>query len=154
MYHPLAPCPGCRRHARIDDAICPFCATALVGLEARPDREIGRLGRAALLAAASALAHCDKPTPRADVSAEAAVSATPIPDAGGDGDGDVAPDTLPDATDGAFDGPSDAAPDTQRDARPHPAPSPTAQKPYPLDGPHDHGGMAPKYGMAPKPPLD
>lgn len=26
MYQPLVPCPGCRRHVRATEAVCPFCA--------------------------------------------------------------------------------------------------------------------------------
>jgi hypothetical protein len=29
QHSPLAPCPGCSRHVRVDEPACPFCATAL-----------------------------------------------------------------------------------------------------------------------------
>lgn len=51
------PCPGCRRHVRIDDPRCPFCAEALpaslAGSGVRPGR---RLGRAATFAFGAAVA--------------------------------------------------------------------------------------------------
>ncbi len=29
MYAPLAPCPKCRRHVRVADGTCPFCAATI-----------------------------------------------------------------------------------------------------------------------------
>lgn len=31
---PLAPCPGCRRHVRVGEPVCPFCAAAVGHLTA------------------------------------------------------------------------------------------------------------------------
>jgi hypothetical protein len=45
------PCPGCSRHVKRGDAICPFCS-ANVSVESIPTRVLaGRLSRAALFAA-------------------------------------------------------------------------------------------------------
>jgi hypothetical protein len=59
------PCPGCSRHVKRGDAICPFCgATALV--EFGPTRVLaGRLSRAAIFAGAmgTAVASTDCGTP-------------------------------------------------------------------------------------------
>lgn len=51
----LRPCPACRRHARIDAELCPFCNALL---DAAPARSMprGRLTRAAVFAAGAALA--------------------------------------------------------------------------------------------------
>ncbi len=49
----LAPCPACRRHVRVDESACPFCASALPAV---PPRVLtpGRLTRAAVFAGAIA----------------------------------------------------------------------------------------------------
>ncbi len=45
------PCPGCSRHVKRGDAVCPFCGAA-VSVDIGPTRTIaGRLSRAALFAA-------------------------------------------------------------------------------------------------------
>jgi|HubBroStandDraft_1064217.scaffolds.fasta_scaffold02303_5 hypothetical protein len=45
------PCPGCSRHVKRGDALCPFCG-ATASVQNRPSRTIaGRLSRAALFAA-------------------------------------------------------------------------------------------------------
>jgi hypothetical protein len=45
------PCPGCSRHVKRGDAVCPFCG-ATASVESVPTRTIaGRLSRAALFAA-------------------------------------------------------------------------------------------------------
>jgi hypothetical protein len=48
----LQPCPGCRRHVRLDEVSCPFCAAALDGGEARSPSTT-RLSRAAVFAGAA-----------------------------------------------------------------------------------------------------
>lgn len=48
-YHPMAPCPHCERHVRIDERDCPFCGDALASLAPGADTA-GRLGRAAAFA--------------------------------------------------------------------------------------------------------
>lgn len=50
---PLAACPSCSRHVRIDEARCPFCAAELEGAFAdrpAPRAIVGRLSRAAIFA--------------------------------------------------------------------------------------------------------
>jgi hypothetical protein len=57
----LEPCPGCRRHVRVDDASCPFCATALGATGEARVLSSPRLTRAAVFAGAalvSATAGC------------------------------------------------------------------------------------------------
>jgi hypothetical protein len=60
------PCPGCSRHVKRGDALCPFCgATASIEISPRPTIA-GRLSRAALFAAgavgtALATANCGAP---------------------------------------------------------------------------------------------
>jgi hypothetical protein len=45
------PCPGCSRHIKRGDAVCPFCGAA-ASVESGPTRVLaGRLSRAALFAA-------------------------------------------------------------------------------------------------------
>ena len=51
----LRPCPECRRHVRIDESACPFCAAALAAV-APPTLPVGRLTRAAVFTAGAALA--------------------------------------------------------------------------------------------------
>jgi hypothetical protein len=48
----LEPCPSCRRHVRIDETACPFCATALTAGEPRTLKR-GRFSRAAVFAGAA-----------------------------------------------------------------------------------------------------
>lgn len=127
MYHPLAPCPGCRRHVRVAEATCPFCRSDLEGLAARPDRDFGRLGRAALFAAAALVAGCDK-------------SAVPTQD--------PANKPKPTATDSGTAPVDDGGPDDPG------APQAEYGAPALKDdaGPHDMGTMHAKYGGAPMPP--
>jgi hypothetical protein len=84
----LAPCPSCRRHVRIDERACPFCAAALPELAPRTIARGGRLSRAAVFAGASLLtAACGgKAQPADPVVGNTAV------DAGAD---QVAPDAEP-----------------------------------------------------------
>jgi hypothetical protein len=51
----LHPCTACRRHVRIDERTCPFCAAAL-SPGAPPALPVGRLTRAAVFTAGAALA--------------------------------------------------------------------------------------------------
>jgi len=51
----LRPCPECRRHVRLDESACPFCAAALAPA-APPALPVGRLTRAAVFTAGAALA--------------------------------------------------------------------------------------------------
>jgi hypothetical protein len=52
----LRPCPSCRRHIRVEESACPFCATP-VALSAAPvATPRGRLTRAAVFAAGAAIA--------------------------------------------------------------------------------------------------
>jgi hypothetical protein len=53
----LRPCSECRRHVRIDEHTCPFCAAALAP-GAPPVLPVGRLTRAAVFTAGAALAGC------------------------------------------------------------------------------------------------
>ena len=73
------PCPGCSRHVKRGDAICPFCgATATVDIG--PTRALsGRLSRAALFAAGTTIA-CGGEVNRRDAGAsyvEASAEAEP-----------------------------------------------------------------------------
>ena len=57
MSH-LAPCPACNRHVGTGENICPFCSTALPEAFRRQPGPVfprGRVGRAAMAAAAAAL---------------------------------------------------------------------------------------------------
>jgi hypothetical protein len=52
------PCPGCSRHIKRGDAICPFCG-ATASVDIGPRRILARrLSRAALFAAVGATAAC------------------------------------------------------------------------------------------------
>jgi hypothetical protein len=53
----LAPCPQCKRHVRISESACPFCAAALQGaLAARPSVSTRGLSRASIFALGASLA--------------------------------------------------------------------------------------------------
>lgn len=72
----LEPCPQCRRHVRLSETSCPFCAADVRVLSALPERAMPatRLGRAALFAfgagaaalAANTVACTDEPDPDID----------------------------------------------------------------------------------------
>lgn len=72
----LEPCPHCRRHVRVSETSCPFCAADVRTLSALPERAMPatRLGRAALFAfgagaaalAANTVACTDEPDPDID----------------------------------------------------------------------------------------
>src|SRR3954470_6303868 len=98
----LVPCPGCNRHVKSDETICPFCQVVIApracsGRCARPFPS--RLAGAALVAAGAALlgAACES-----SQSAFPPYGISPQFDAGtrtdGGGQTDAATDALPDAT--------------------------------------------------------
>jgi hypothetical protein len=72
----LEPCPHCRRHVRISESSCPFCAEDVSALARLPARDMPtkRLGRAALFAfgvgaaatAGNTVACTDEPDPDLD----------------------------------------------------------------------------------------
>jgi hypothetical protein len=83
----LRPCPQCRRHVRIAEPKCPFCAAELELAPARP-LPVGRLTRAAVFAGAALASACGGAqgkgggTPTGGEAADAAVTeAPPAPDA-------------------------------------------------------------------------
>jgi hypothetical protein len=53
----LRPCPQCRRHTRVDEMACPFCATSLRESGA-PTLPVGRFARAAVFAGAMVASAC------------------------------------------------------------------------------------------------
>jgi hypothetical protein len=69
----LEPCPDCRRHVRIDETACPFCARPLAfAPRARPVLPRAPIGRAALFAfGALAAPACGNDESRPDASAAA-----------------------------------------------------------------------------------
>lgn len=85
----LEPCPACRRHVRIDEAACPFCAVALAGAEPR-GLSSTRVARAVVFAGAalaSVAAGCggkQKAPDREDTVVENQTTdeSVPTPDAG------------------------------------------------------------------------
>ena len=64
MTTPLAPCPACQRHLRIDASACPFCSADVPRQEqARSDRIATHVSRAALIAmGAFAAVGCSSPS--------------------------------------------------------------------------------------------
>src|SRR5271166_3034732 len=94
------PCPGCSRHVKRDDALCPFCG-ATASVESSPTRILaGRLSRAALFAAGAVGAA----VATTDCSAQPPYGAGPHP-----GAVEVFPNGTEDS--GADDGPSEVAAD-------------------------------------------
>lgn len=63
----LAPCTGCGRHVRLDEASCPFCGEGVAERPRVPSTRVGRLTRAAIfyLGASAAVVGCDDPGPAA-----------------------------------------------------------------------------------------
>lgn len=127
MYRPLAPCPGCSRHVRLDDAACPFCRTVFTAarpapVPAAPPR---RLSRAALF------------TFVATVGGAACSSTVTATDAGG-ADVPAAADrpVVADAGQPADAGPADDGGFASLYGDPA----------YDAGGPDDDGGIAVEYG--------
>jgi hypothetical protein len=73
----LRDCPSCERHIRIDEASCPFCASALPQAfrePPAPPRAPDRLKRAVLVGAAAAVTACsDAVTPVYGAPSDASV---------------------------------------------------------------------------------
>jgi|SRR5580704_4964319 hypothetical protein len=124
------PCPGCSRHVKRGDAICPFCG-ATASVVSGPTRTIaGRLSRAALFAA-GAVGAAVATTDCAPAPPYGTLPAGPIP--------------TEDAS--ASDGPSVDAADASTTSEPTDSAS-TADVPSVVAL---YGGFAPHYGL---PPLD
>lgn len=87
----LLPCPGCSRHVRALDAICPFCGDALpasLRTQMKPRLPTKRMGRSAILAFGAALtaAGCGDPGTNDDDAGRMALDAgSEESDAGKDG---------------------------------------------------------------------
>jgi hypothetical protein len=80
----LRPCPECRRHVRVAEATCPFCAAALAPA-APPTLPVGRLTRAAVFTAGAALAvgaGCGGKKPETQETIDNTTTTTAAPDAG------------------------------------------------------------------------
>jgi hypothetical protein len=77
----LAPCPSCDRHIAIDEAACPFCATALPKSFRREHAcgrpPPGRLSRAAMIAAGATLIGV-----QASCGTASSYGTSPAPDSG------------------------------------------------------------------------
>ena len=144
----LLPCPGCTRHVRAADALCPFCGEALpLSLRSRaPQGPSRRLGRAATIAFGAALAAtgCSE-SHGTDQDAAITVDSGSSAD-----DGGVAPLYGGPPTDGGP-APIDAGPAPDPDAG---GVVPAYGGPFPVDaGPApepDAGGIAPPYGAPPR----
>ncbi len=97
----LLPCPGCERHVRVTESLCPFCGDALplayqgVGAANLPTKRLGRAAKfafGAAVAGAMAVSGCgDDTDPPAD-------SGT-VTDSGSATDSGMAGDASPDAAD-------------------------------------------------------
>lgn len=100
----LALCPGCARHVKPEETVCPFCQGELVPKQDRgvclgpcSGHQFPRLGRAALAVAGAALL-CTSCLPSGGSAYGVAVTIDAgrrTVDAGGQTD--AAPDALPDA---------------------------------------------------------
>jgi hypothetical protein len=131
----LVPCPNCRRHIRCDEAACPFCgAKPAARCTASAFRPIGRMSRAALVAAGTAgsllgALECggqvNEPTDSGAVSSgssSGSSSSSPSDADREEGMSDGAP----------MDAPTEAATDAPRDA---PREAPSVVPPYGLPPP-------------------
>jgi hypothetical protein len=155
------PCPGCSRHVKRGEALCPFCG-ATASVDIGPTRTIaGRLSRAALFAAgavgaAVATTDCGAgpqpayggvsiPSEIEDSSASDGPSVV-VADAG-----DASTTTEPTDSSSASDAPNAA--DGPADARDADTPPPTDSSGA-TDAPSAvalYGGFAPPYGHVPVP---
>lgn len=136
MYQPLAPCTGCRRHVRMSESACPFCGALPSAAASEVAGPMGRMSRAALLAAGLAIAGCHS-EPQAIPVAKDPAATKPAP----------TPSTTASAPPGLVDDPG--SPVAEYGA-PAPPPPPPAVKDGGLVD--DHGGMHSKYGAPPPPP--
>ena len=140
MYRPLAPCPGCSRHVRVDDGACPFCGAAFAAaLAPRPGVDARRrLSRAALFTFAASVggAGCSSAVTTTDAAA--------TPDTAAVVDAPVAVDR-PAATDQGV-ATDTGAEDTGSIGVRYGAP------PVDAGPPDDDGGPFPEYGSPP--PVD
>jgi hypothetical protein len=120
------PCPGCSRHVKRGDAVCPFCG-ATASIESGPTRTVaGRLSRAALVAAGAV---------------GAAVATTACSPAPPYGTNPYVPNETGDAS--ASDGPSEVAADAG-DAS-------TTSEPTDSSSTADVIASTPPYGQGPLP---
>ena len=100
----LIPCPGCERHVRVTESVCPFCDGALPAVAPVERAELAvsspprRLGRAATFLFGAAIAGS------AATGCSTSAYGAPALDSGmedtgtaGDADVDAAPDAAPDA---------------------------------------------------------
>jgi hypothetical protein len=80
MTTPLAPCPACHRHLRIDASICPFCSAPVPRIaEPRAERIATHVSRAAIIAmGALATVGCSSPS-SSDGSIAQPYGAPPMP---------------------------------------------------------------------------
>jgi hypothetical protein len=115
------PCPGCSRHVKRGDPVCPFCG-ATASLESGPTRVlVGRLSRAAIFAAgamgaAVATTNCNSaPVPPSQPMLQPMYGgSTPLDDGSLSGQpayGGSPLVTVETEDSGASDGPSEAVPD-------------------------------------------
>ena len=138
MYQPLAPCTGCRRHVRTSESACPFCGSAIRAVAPEVSGAVGRMSRAALVAAGLAIAGCHS-EPQAIPLAKDPAAAKPAP----------TPSPTASAPPGLVDDPGSPVAE-------YGAPAPPPSPPAPGSGPDsglvdDHGGMHSKYGAPPPP---
>lgn len=148
---PLLPCPGCARHVRALEPICPFCSERLPASVRGPVPRwpLARLGRAATFAFGVATASTVTLSGCGDDSGPADAGSA---DAAG-GDAGPAPlDAGPAPEDGG--GPVDAGTDAGNAVPPYGTPPEDAGTPEgdaggPVDAGTDAGGPAPPYGAPP-----
>jgi hypothetical protein len=103
MGNHLLPCPGCARHVRAIDPMCPFCGAALptsLRQQMVPRVPLKRLGRSATLAFGAALAAAGCGDAGGDVDAGRMV----LEDGGGDVDAGKPDAGMEDAGTNASDG--------------------------------------------------
>jgi hypothetical protein len=133
MADVFVPCPGCHRHARVSETICPFCGGSLEGASIVPSAS-RRLSRASVFAFASTVSAL---TLVGCGSSDSTATTPPV---------DAAGDSVADSIGTLYGGPMDtsfldsASPDSADSA-----PADTAKD----TGPEDGGGVMPAYGLPP-----
>ncbi len=148
MYQPLAPCPRCRRHVRVEPCgvephACPFCSASLQGLAGPANLPAARLSRAAIFVAATlGLAACNQESVPATQDPATKVKPKTTAD----------PSTSKPADNGGAKPVDDGGPDDPgAQMAEYGAPAPPPPKPKPPvagadGGPDDLGTSHPKYG--------
>lgn len=134
----LAPCAGCGRHVRLEDAACPFCG-GTARRRVPPPRVARSLTRAAIFYLGATLAGCDRsaePEPEESIVQPYGAPPDPQPDP-------EPPPPDPETADPGTADPELADPEPQQEAG-EAAPSGLEGLPIPVGQPYGGGAIPPR----------